>query len=229
MSRADRNRIPFDPIVCPVEPLTSKNPVLEIREVLWGHHVWSIRHVEGQGTIRLGEKDGLIPLPPGFLPGETWDLVTHDENRWRVQLWKGAQGEWFEGTQRHDLSHLSDRQGTSNEPHDDALRLDLSSGTALRLDFGPMQLLLRLVDKEPVPKAKLGHFFDAPLLAMLGVLLSVLGAFHTYLQSLPVPEVADLLDSPNRFPYETKVDLTENDKPKPIVAEKNQPAPRRTG
>jgi hypothetical protein len=158
---------------------------LEIREVLWGHHVWSIRQVEGQGTITLGEQDGLIPLPPGFLPGETWDLVTHHENRWIVQLWKGAQGEWFEGTTRSDLARIVAEQGEADAAQDDSIRLDLSSGTALRLDFGPMQLLLRLVDKEPVPKAKLGTFFDAPLLAMLSLRSACSACFTPICKAFP--------------------------------------------
>ncbi len=199
--RAEKN-IPtreFHPLVPHTEASQSPKPALEIRHVLWGRHLWSIRQVQHNRPITVGEQDALILLPPGLLPVPTLELITQEEGRWQVRVWPGLQGVLLDAQGERPLADVLTEKPPGENLSYSSGWLSLRPGQVLRLDFGPAQLVLRLVDPEPVPRIQLRHLVDAPLVAMLLCLFSLFGALQAYLHSLPAPEVADLLDSPDRF------------------------------
>ncbi len=213
----------------PVKPDAARR-VLEVREVLWGDTLLDVRHSRRTTPVTLGEGgDCTFRLSHDDLPGDGFPLVTPDGpgTAW-LAFTPSMQGVVFDNGAATDLTRFIDTGEAQEWRGFFRLRLDASRAALLR--FGGLQYYIHFVSPEAIRRAPFWQRIDGVMSTLMALFILGYLLTATYLKMLPAPEVADILDAPQRF---ARLVITPRSLPEPPPPETQRfaptPAPRAAG
>jgi outer membrane biosynthesis protein TonB len=208
---------------------TAQKAWIEVREIFWGHTLNSVKHFKPLSVIRLGggTHDEMKPLGDRDVASVTIIQPTQD-GRLRLNLKPGLDIELREDGESKRTADMKTGEWMTDAQGQPWIEFKPTMTSLLRL--GPQMFAVRLVSPTEVPKtpwySRIEPVMDSLLtVALLGFTIGVL-----YLQMLPPPEVADLLDTEaewndTRFTHviAQAIELQPKPKPEPVKVALSQP------
>lgn len=177
------------------------SPALELRELLWEDTLLQVRHYPRPQNVTLGEAKGCdFFVASEGLPNDRFAMLSScTAGRFCFCFTGDMQGELHGQHESRRFSELIE-SGIA-EDWGDHFRMMLHPGMAVSYSFGPIGYYMRFVKAEQAPKVpwykRLEHTYNAIML----LFVMTACCFGLYLNSLPVPEMADILDNVgNRMP-----------------------------
>jgi hypothetical protein len=200
MKKARAKRATYDLEVLPEknDPPKTKSTLFEAREIGWGHTLLNINHFKTPTTLTLGEKktDNFF-LSADFLPSISYPVVTGQGGNFVLHFTDKMSGKLQTNGNTETFDKVRKAKSTGSDAN--GFNLTLEKNMAATYEFGEIQFYFRHVDEEKLQKVPFTKTIDYPI-TILGVLLLLLYSVMTiYLKRLPPPEVADILDAPDRF------------------------------
>ena len=178
-------------------------PILEVREIGWMNICMSVNEFT-KGSINVGENiSNTYFLPQEMLPSDPFTLASTDGDNASIYFTDKQSGSLITRDGEKDILQAATKQGNS-------YALNIKPGQAAHVHFGDMSYYFRFINKESVPAMPLSQRFNYGELA-IWIIAYALWALLIYQVSIqPEPEVADILDGPDRTP-EAIVDVEEEE------------------
>ncbi len=200
-ARAKKKNITYDLDVIPKEHKapSSREKILETREVLWGDTLLNILHTPRPININMGEKKSCT-----FFVSNEW----FDGETFTVAQPSGSGGfalnfnDKMEGLVEENGSSWSFKEmAKKNKAADKGgyRQFDLTPGMAVTYNLGELKYYFRFVEPEKLAPVPFTKRIDYPITSLFVILFLIYTLTTVYLKSLPAPEVADILDAPDRF------------------------------
>ncbi len=203
-----------------VEVPESQKTVFEARQVLWGDTLVSMEHLDG-GKIYAGEaKDCMFSVPEEVLGSTRFELAAKKGGSWQLQFNDKMNGRLM--TKGGEQSFQDLIKGNKAQREGDGYSLTVDTAEAVHYDMGTVQFYFRHADKAKVEKSNPLKTIDYPITILFTILMATYVGAMLYMNSLPVPEVADILDAPDRFAKLVLDPLEEEEPPPPPEEEKKQ-------
>lgn len=200
MKAAKAKRVTYDLEVLPEKntPPKSKSTVFEAREVAWGHTLLSIIHTPTPRTMTFGEKksDDFF-ISSDYLPSPSYPVVTGKGSQFVVHFTDKMQGKVDTNGSTETFEKLA--KGGKVSSDSSGFGLPLEKNMAATYEFGDITYYFRHVDEEKLDRVPFTKTIDYPITILLVIFLLIYSLMTVYLKRLPPPEVADILDAPDRF------------------------------
>ena len=179
-------------------------PILEVREIGWNNICMSIEEYSKGASIKVGESLGnTYFLPQEMLPSDPYLIADNEGDSATIYFTDKQSGTLISRAGDKDIKEAGKKQAGG-------YALELKPGKAAHVHFGDMSYYFRFINKEAVPAMPLSQRFNYGELA-IWIIAYALWALLIYQVSIqPEPEVADILDGPDRTP-EAIVDVEEEE------------------
>ncbi len=196
-----------------------KKRVLEIREILWDNTLLSMRHLYKSSPVTVGESKACDYFVSGdFLPDKKFKLISPKGKGFELNFTDKMEGSVEPNGSSLSLAEVIKK----NKAHSNGsfYSMDIEPGTACWVKFAEVKYYFRWVEKETLKPVPITKSIDYPMtsLGVVALLIYVLGLI--WIKSLPAPEVADILDAPDRF---AKLILEEVEMEEPPELEEEKP------
>lgn len=211
----------FDPAPRKNEVPKAKKPLLEVRKIYYGDTIDSIKHLSSVHKFTLGEKKSCDEfMSVDSLPSDGFAIVEGVNGGWGFNFSGEMKGYLFQSDGTETSFEELIKEGKTTQKGN-IHQLKLEPGQAVLYDFGAVSFYLRLT--EPV------KLVTAPFYKEIDVTITVLVAFFIafhafgtwYIKQIPPPEVADILDAPERF-AKLVLEPVEMEEPPPEEEEKKK-------
>ncbi len=168
--------------------------LVEVREVLWGNTLLNVRHFECGVPITLGEGKGCtFSIFNDYLENGPHTLVPPDSKHRSLIRFQRKSGGWV--YRDHEKLTLDDALASGLASRDgNGIVLNLSPDVGATANFGPFSYHLRLVNPESLKRTPLIRRIDTPFSSVMTLLYMGLFLLVAWINTLPAPEVADILD-----------------------------------
>ncbi len=173
---------------------------LEIREILWNDTLLSVLQCDHRGRISVGEhRRSTFRVFDDTLPFERLDILKpSSDGRYDLHFTKDLSGEVHANGKSENFHQLVS-SGRAEEIREGLYRFALTREMSAIYDFGPVRLFVHLIQPEKRGKTPLSNRIDLPLASLSSILFMAYLIGILYLSTLPAPETADILDSPERL------------------------------
>lgn len=224
-AKARSKDIMYDLEVIPEKHVTPKGAkVFESREVVYNDTMLSVNHHKGEKLTFGQKKSNTFFMSADYLPTETFVVAEPNPSGYVLNFTGQMEGEVIEGGERISFDDLV----KSNKATDKGgfFQFALSAHQAMCYRFDEMKYYFHYVEPEKLKLVPFTKKIDYPITSLLVVLFLSYTLMTIYLKSLPAPEVADILDAPDRF-AKLILEPIEMEEPEMPEEELNQETPEK--
>jgi len=168
--------------------------ILEIREVLWGDTLTEALHLSRPMSVTLSNsKAATFWMDAEFLPHTPFALVEPNrEGGYTINFSVEMLGFIEIGGRRLSLSAAIAEERA--EERGEYYSVRLTDDCAVKIDFGALSYYIHKVSLESLTKSPIAENIDYPITAFITFAMLLYALTGLYLNSLPAPEVADIID-----------------------------------
>jgi len=175
-----------------------KNRVLEVREILWDNTLLSMRHLYHETSLTMGESKSCdYFMSHEDLPSSTFTLVKRDAEKAYLYFTDKMEGTFEPNGKSMTLAEAVSKQNLSASGG--VYALPIEPGSCATIKFEELKYYFRWVEKEKLEKLPLSKSIDYPITSLMVAAIVIYIVGYIWIKSLPAPEIADILDAPERF------------------------------
>jgi len=175
-----------------------KNRVLEVREILWDNTLLSMRHLYHETSLSMGESKSCdYFINPEDLPSSTFTIVKRDGDKAYLNFTDKMEGTYEPNGKSMTLAEAADKLKLNSSGG--IYSLPIEPGSCATIKFEELKYYFRWVEKEKLEKLPLSQTIDYPITSLMVGVVVVYILGYIWINSLPAPEIADILDAPERF------------------------------
>ena len=183
-----------------VERSTSKQQVFEVREILWNNMLMDMLHYKHAPNILVGERGADFFVRQDHLPHDDkpYELFTGNGSAAKLNFTKTMKGRFQEGDDSFTFEELIDKN-KAQKKSSNSYSIDVAPGSAVTVDFEEVQYYVRWVPPAGYKKAPFTKNLEYPIVGLFAFLYTLFVLFYIQLTTMPPPEIADILDAPERI------------------------------
>ena len=198
--RKRQSRYTMELIPEKVERSTSKQQVFEVREILWNNMLMDMLHYSKAPSILVGERGADFFVRQDHLPDDDkpFELFAGNGKSATLNFTKSMKGRYQEGDDSYSFEELVSKN-KAQKKSSNSYSIDVAPGSAVTVDFDEVQYYVRWVPPAGYKKAPFTKDLEYPIVGLFGLLYTLFVLFYIQLTTMPPPEIADILDAPERI------------------------------